>query len=116
MVVRYKTWTDEEEQLIVEAVIKHLISGKSRLQAFEFASKKLGRSSTSIAYRWNTKLGKENQVEVEQARMQYKESKSLVKGDKLYLSDVIDYVNNVNEQLVQLTAENKRLKKQLINK
>ncbi|WP_409251472.1 hypothetical protein V1502_15155 [Bacillus sp. SCS-153A] len=58
-VEKRKKWTDEEEKIVTETVLKFLREGKTQKDAFDEASKSIGRTSAACSFRWNNKLKKE---------------------------------------------------------
>lgn len=61
-------WSKKEDRFLVDTIIRHIKVGDTQRNAFEHASKKLGRSVTACAYRWNSTLRKDNLEEIDRAK------------------------------------------------
>lgn len=117
----YKLWTNwspEDEKLLLDIVLETLCAGGTRSTAFQKASEVLGRTESGTAFRWNTKLNKENEEMVRQAVAEGQKAKKRVvnkfkKGNKLYLSDVVAYIESVEKENELLLSENRVLRQEL---
>lgn len=57
--MRKDSWSAEEDKLMAQTVLEFVKENKSQLEAFEEVSKKLKRTKSAIAFRWNSKIRKE---------------------------------------------------------
>ena len=53
MKVRQDAWTDEDDLLLAETVLRHVREGSTQLNAFEEVGDKLNRTSAACGFRWN---------------------------------------------------------------
>ncbi|MFT4416993.1 RsfA family transcriptional regulator [Fredinandcohnia humi] len=53
MKVRQDAWTEEDDLLLAETVLKHVREGSTQLNAFEEVGDKLNRTSAACGFRWN---------------------------------------------------------------
>ncbi|KOS23729.1 transcriptional regulator [Bacillus anthracis] len=53
MKVRQDAWTDEEDLLLAETVLRHIREGRTQLNAFEEVGDKLNRTPAACGFRWN---------------------------------------------------------------
>jgi len=51
--VRQDAWTDENDLLLAETVLRHVREGSTQLNAFEEVGDKLNRTSAACGFRWN---------------------------------------------------------------
>nr|MBO2480529.1 RsfA family transcriptional regulator [Bacillaceae bacterium] len=70
--VRQDAWTNEEDSLLAETVLKHIREGSTQLQAFAEVGKKLSRTPAACGFRWNSALRKRYKNEIEWAKKQRK--------------------------------------------
>lgn len=47
-------WTDEDDLILAETVLRHIREGKTQLSAFEEAANKLNRNTAACGFRWNS--------------------------------------------------------------
>src|SRR5690606_6498486 len=95
-------WTSTDEHIVLSILLENLPLGKSKSEWFRIASSKVNRSYHAIAYHWhnNMKYRYEDQIEKsisQRNTFQLKTPQMLLKENKLYLREVIDYVNQVNQ-------------------
>ena len=53
MKVRQDAWTDEDDLLLAETVLRHVREGSTQLNAFEEVGDQLNRTSLACGFRWN---------------------------------------------------------------
>ncbi|WP_342433635.1 RsfA family transcriptional regulator [Neobacillus sp. FSL H8-0543] len=53
MKIRQDAWTDENDLLLAETVLRHVREGSTQLNAFEEVGDKLNRTSAACGFRWN---------------------------------------------------------------
>ncbi|HDX9579362.1 TPA: RsfA family transcriptional regulator [Bacillus pseudomycoides] len=53
MKVRQDAWTEEDDLLLAETVLRHVREGSTQLNAFEEVGDKLNRTSAACGFRWN---------------------------------------------------------------
>jgi hypothetical protein len=82
---RQDAWSQDEDLLLAEVVLRHIREGGTQLHAFEEVGKKLSRTSAACGFRWNSFVRKQYKTGIELAKKQRKELKKQtadVKEDK----------------------------------
>lgn len=134
---RQDAWTEDEDILLAETVLRHISEGKTQLEAFKEVAKQLSRTSAACGFRWNASIRKEYQDAIERAKEDRKqknrqkaliqdESKSEGEGDPIATAiSLLEEMRNPSsgdKQLFhydqdtiqkQLMEENQALKEQL---
>ncbi|MBE4908837.1 RsfA family transcriptional regulator [Bacillus luteolus] len=72
---RQDAWTQDEDLLLAEVVLRHIRDGGTQLAAFEEVGKKLSRTSAACGFRWNSYVRKQYKSGIELAKKQRKEAK-----------------------------------------
>ncbi|KKB73853.1 MULTISPECIES: sporulation-specific transcriptional regulator GerR [Bacillus] len=72
-VTRQDAWTQDEDILLAEVVLRHIREGGTQLSAFEEVGKALSRTAAACGFRWNSFVRKQYQSGIELAKKQRKE-------------------------------------------
>ena len=72
---RQDAWSQDEDVLLAEVVLRHIREGGTQLQAFEEVGKKLSRTAAACGFRWNSFVRKQYKSGIELAKKQRKQSK-----------------------------------------
>ena len=72
---RQDAWSQDEDLLLAEIVLRHIREGGTQLQAFEEVGKQLSRTSAACGFRWNSYVRKQYQTGIELAKKQRKDLK-----------------------------------------
>lgn len=72
---RQDAWTQDEDLLLAEVVLRHIKDGGTQLQAFEEVGRQLSRTAAACGFRWNSYVRKQYKSGIELAKKQRKESK-----------------------------------------
>src|SRR3954470_19171028 len=72
---RQDAWTQDEDLLLAEVVLRHIREGGTQLQAFEEVGKRLSRTAAACGFRWNSSIRKQYKTGIELAKKQRKEGK-----------------------------------------
>ncbi|CAH0346879.1 RsfA family transcriptional regulator [Bacillus sp. CECT 9360] len=72
---RQDAWTQDEDLLLAELVLRHIREGSTQLKAFEEVGRRLSRTSAACGFRWNSYVRKQYQSGIELAKKQRKENK-----------------------------------------
>ncbi|WML49355.1 RsfA family transcriptional regulator [Neobacillus sp. PS3-34] len=72
---RQDAWTQDEDLLLAEVVLRHIRDGGTQLQAFEEVGRKLSRTSAACGFRWNSYVRKQYKTGIELAKKQRKDAK-----------------------------------------
>ncbi|KYD19937.1 RsfA family transcriptional regulator [Caldibacillus debilis] len=73
MKVRQDAWTEENDLLLAETVLRHVREGSTQLNAFEEVGDKLNRTSAACGFRWNAVVRKKYEKALELAKKQRKQ-------------------------------------------
>lgn len=116
---RQDAWSQDEDLLLAEVVLRHIREGSTQLAAFEEVGLGLSRTSAACGFRWNSYVRKQYQSAIEIAKQQRKgklveqgikeESKSETdeqetqviegKGESLSFAEIITYLNGMHGQI-----------------
>lgn len=107
---RQDAWTEKEDILLADVVLRGISEGSTQLQAFEEVGKQLSRTSAACGFRWNAYVRKQYKSDIEAAkaqRKQLKQGRSLVtelssEEEKVYeeitdhrFEDIIHYLKEI---------------------
>ncbi|WP_019152899.1 RsfA family transcriptional regulator [Robertmurraya massiliosenegalensis] len=70
---RQDAWSNDEDLLLAEVVLRHIREGGTQLQAFEEVGKQLTRTAAACGFRWNSYVRKQYKSGIELAKKQRKE-------------------------------------------
>ncbi|WP_409253600.1 RsfA family transcriptional regulator [Bacillus sp. SCS-153A] len=73
---RQDAWSQDEDLLLAEVVLRHIREGGTQLQAFEEVGRKLSRTAAACGFRWNSFVRKQYKSGIELAKRQRKENKN----------------------------------------
>lgn len=71
--IRQDAWLKENDELLAEAVIRHVKEGSTQLNAFEEAGDALNRTAAACGFRWNAVVRRLYEEELSQAKKERKE-------------------------------------------
>lgn len=80
--VRQDAWTEENDLLLAETVLRHIREGSTQLNAFEEVGDVLNRTSAACGFRWNAVVRNDYIEAIELAKKQRKERKRKLKQQK----------------------------------
>lgn len=141
-VSRQDAWTQDEDLILAELVLRHIREGSTQLNAFEEVGKRLSRTTAACGFRWNSYVRKQYTSAIELAKKQRKEGKkqrlkkeplssafeesveaATVKLAELQLEDVIAFLVSLKDkeanayalekQVVDLISENEELRQEV---
>lgn len=87
---RQDAWSQDEDLLLAEVVLRYIREGGTQLQAFEEVGRRLSRTAAACGFRWNSAVRKQYKTGIELAKKQRKELKkqsSLPERDESNRSD-----------------------------
>jgi prespore-specific regulator len=88
---RQDAWSQDEDLLLAEVVLRHIREGGTQLQAFEEVGKQLSRTSAACGFRWNSFVRKQYKSGIELAKKQRKELKKQgVPAEKDYQKELVN--------------------------
>lgn len=65
---RQDAWTNDEDLLLAETVIRYIREGKTQLEAFKEVAKALSRTSAACGFRWNATIRKQYHNAIDSAK------------------------------------------------
>lgn len=78
MKIRQDAWTDENDLLLAETVLRHVREGSTQLNAFEEVGDKLNRTSAACGFRWNAVVRHQYEKALELAKKQRKQRQRIL--------------------------------------
>lgn len=78
MKIRQDAWSEENDLLLAETVLRHVREGSTQLKAFEEVGDTLNRTSAACGFRWNAVVRKQYERALGLARQQRKQSYRLL--------------------------------------
>ncbi|WP_070120206.1 RsfA family transcriptional regulator [Bacillus marinisedimentorum] len=69
---RQDAWSEDEDLLLAEIVLRHIREGSTQLAAFQEVGGKLSRTAAACGFRWNSAIRKTHQQAIELAKKQRK--------------------------------------------
>ena len=71
---RQDAWSEKEDTELKEIVLQFIRDGKTQLEAFQHAGKRLSRTPAACGFRWNATIRKEHLAAIENAKRDRKET------------------------------------------
>jgi RsfA family transcription factor len=65
---RQDAWTNDEDIILAETVLRYIKEGKTQLEAFKEVSSRLSRTPAACGFRWNATIRKQYQEAIEHAK------------------------------------------------
>ena len=88
---RQDAWSQDEDLLLAEVVLRHIREGGTQLQAFEEVGKQLSRTSAACGFRWNSFVRKQYKSGIELAKKQRKElKKQTIPSERDYPKELVN--------------------------
>ena len=107
-ITRQDAWTQDEDLLLAEVVLRHIREGGTQLQAFEEVGKRLSRTAAACGFRWNSSIRKQYKSGIEVAKKQRKAVKKNPDGEIETIGNKVestfehkDKVENKSSQVVK---------------
>ncbi|MCS0789146.1 RsfA family transcriptional regulator [Cytobacillus pseudoceanisediminis] len=82
MKIRQDAWTDENDLLLAETVLRHVREGSTQLNAFEEVGDKLNRTSAACGFRWNAVVRHQYEKALQLAKKQRKQRQRMLGKDQ----------------------------------
>jgi len=121
---RQDAWTEDEDLLLAEIVLRYIREGGTQLQAFEQVGKKVSRTAAACGFRWNSYVRKHYKKAIELAKKQRKKNfkqksdhypikQTEQTTEDLTIEKVINYIQSLGEtQAIHKQNENEKRKLQ----
>jgi prespore-specific regulator len=82
MKVRQDAWTEENDLLLAETVLRHVREGSTQLNAFEEVGDKLNRTSAACGFRWNAVVRHRYEKALQLSKKQRKQRQRILGKDQ----------------------------------
>ncbi|PLR78999.1 RsfA family transcriptional regulator [Bacillus sp. V3-13] len=82
MKIRQDAWTEENDLLLAETVLRHVREGSTQLNAFEEVGDKLNRTSAACGFRWNAVVRLRYEKALQLAKKQRKQRQRILGKDQ----------------------------------
>jgi prespore-specific regulator len=82
MKIRQDAWTEEDDLLLAETVLRHVREGSTQLNAFEEVGDRLNRTSAACGFRWNAVVRYNYEKDLQVAKRHRKEKMRAIGGDQ----------------------------------
>lgn len=82
MKVRQDAWTEENDLLLAETVLRHVREGSTQLNAFEEVGDKLDRTSAACGFRWNAVVRHNYEKALQLSKKQRKQRQRILGKDQ----------------------------------
>lgn len=82
MKTRQDAWTEENDLLLAETVLRHVREGSTQLNAFEEVGDRLNRTSAACGFRWNAVVRQQYEKALDLAKKQRKQRQRLLGKDQ----------------------------------
>ncbi|MFJ7976292.1 RsfA family transcriptional regulator [Peribacillus sp. JNUCC 23] len=102
-IARQDAWTQDEDVLLAEVVLRHIREGSTQLNSFEEVGKNLSRTAAACGFRWNSHVRKQYKSGIELAKIQRKENKKLPLIEK---EEVVSTMTETSVDIPQLQLTN----------
>ncbi|MGP4106880.1 RsfA family transcriptional regulator [Virgibacillus sp. L01] len=70
---RQDAWTQDEDIILAETVLRYIREGKTQLEAFKEVAKELSRTSAACGFRWNASIRRQYQEAIDSAKEERKQ-------------------------------------------
>ncbi|WP_053361111.1 RsfA family transcriptional regulator [Bacillus sp. FJAT-27251] len=109
MKVRQDAWTEENDLLLAETVLRHVREGSTQLNAFEEVGDKLDRTSAACGFRWNAVVRHRYEKALQLAKKQRKQRQRVLGKDqggkkKLLYSPPVPTLDEIGIQPDEISA------------
>lgn len=118
---RQDAWTEENDFLLAETVLRHVREGSTQLNAFEEVGDKLNRTSAACGFRWNAVVRQRYEKALELAKKQRKQRQRLLGKDqggkkKLLYQPPMPSIEDIQSPILQvekaMNSQNEQLHSQ----
>jgi prespore-specific regulator len=99
---RQDAWSEDDDLLLAEVVLRHIREGSTQLNAFEEVGMRLGRTPAACGFRWNSLVRKRYESAIQIAKAQRQQRKARGKN-RLFTEH--DGAADTNAVLAEYAAE-----------
>ncbi len=102
---RQDAWSEDDDLLLAEVILRHIRDGSTQLKAFEEVAEKLTRTAAACGFRWNSVVRKRYEAAIDIAKAQRqamkKNNRAQNQIEKTVVSDHKPKADNDKEGLVK---------------
>jgi prespore-specific regulator len=103
---RQDAWTEEDDLLLAEVVLRHIREGSTQLAAFDEVAERTGRTSAACGFRWNSTVRKKYEQAIAIAKAQRQLNKSKRSSRTIYAKrEVVEIEKPVDSLEEQISYE-----------
>lgn len=112
-----RCWTEEEDRLLAESVLRSVKEGGSQLDAFQEVAEKIGRTPGACGFRWNAVIRKQEAEAFRKAKKQRMENQLKRKRSPSFtINDVIRHLKEFEREYLSTRKRLSDLEKKLAKK
>ncbi|WP_445488937.1 RsfA family transcriptional regulator [Niallia sp. 03133] len=120
MKLRQDAWSEEDDLLLAETVLRHVREGSTQLNAFEEVGDKLNRTSAACGFRWNAVVRHQYEKALQLAKKQRKQRQRILGKDqsgkkKLLYSPPVPTVDDLEALSVSTNMEMSLLEEETVS-
>lgn len=104
---RQDAWSQDEDLLLAEVVLRHIREGGTQLSAFEEVGIQLSRTPAACGFRWNSFVRKQYKTGIELAKKQRKELK--IQTAQVVATEVTSSLGKVEESSSLTNVDTKEI-------
>ena len=129
-IARQDAWSQDEDVVLAEVVLRHIRDGSTQLKAFEEVGKRLARTSAACGFRWNSFVRQQYKSGIELAKKQRKGNKQQAvdhtkdvqetklavveksearQGESITIEEIILFLSQINEHTAVNQEQNEKL-------
>ncbi len=79
--IRQDAWTEDNDILLAETVLRHVREGSTQLSAFEEVGDALNRTAAACGFRWNAVVRRDYENDLEDAKKERKQAMRMLGND-----------------------------------
>lgn len=107
---RQDAWSEENDLLLAETVLRHVREGSTQLNAFEEVGDKLNRTSAACGFRWNAVVRHQYEKALQLAKKQRKQRMRALGNGQPAKKRLLYQPPAVDPEIIQETAAEEPVK------
>ncbi|WP_050179591.1 RsfA family transcriptional regulator [Domibacillus robiginosus] len=116
MKVRQDAWSEENDLMLAETVLRHVREGSTQIKAFEEIGNALNRTAAACGFRWNAVIRQQYERVLDLARKQRKQHfRNLEKKEKVSGLHIVSDNNPADQDTIEIPSSNALNMSQVIN-
>ncbi|MFV9510003.1 RsfA family transcriptional regulator [Tepidibacillus sp. LV47] len=102
---RQDAWTEDEDLLLAEVILRHIREGSTQLKAFEEIGKKLNRTPAACGFRWNSLVRKKYEAAIQIAKAQRQKRKYYQSAKETFDIELSDELTKESSTKQEIDSE-----------